>query len=304
MCQVNQRKFDMMLRARTVDLPFLRVIEARSFHGRVHSVFDKAINIEHATGELFTLASRDLDNAPNTAVLDIAGFGATGITIDDRVGCGEKTLWVGGAITVQLAAAASWECRLPRYAGASGRLQRLLPLARTQLARHGRAGGMLARRGDDGLFTFEAGAALAHRTTKLLEALAQGRHESARDHATSMVGLGPGLTPSGDDFLVGLFAVLNIVGSPCHGWLNGGTDIVDRARELTHPISLAALTHAALGRVRESTATLIEFLMGGTPETIVEPLRRVLAIGSTSGTDMVAGILSGLELNLHVGGGP
>jgi hypothetical protein len=40
--------------------------------------------------------------------------------------------------------------------------------------------------------------------------------------------------------------------------------------------------------------------MHGTTTTLDEPLRRVLAIGASSGADLVAGIVAGLELNLQV----
>lgn len=115
-----------------------------------------------------------------------------------------------------------------------------------------------------------------------------------------MLGLGPGLTPSGDDFLVGLFAMLNVPGSPCRGWLGGGTAVLEHAGDATHAISLAALEAAAGGRVRESIVALIEALLHGSPASLFHPLRRVLAIGATSGADLVAGILAGLDLNLQV----
>jgi hypothetical protein len=289
------------LHARTVDAPFLRRLETGRFHGRVQSVFEGVVNIEHAGGELFTLGCRALDNGPNTAIVDIAGFGRTGIAVNDRVAGADGELRVGYRNTVVLATASAWEGSLPTYPGANGRLRTHLRLARSYLHRHGEGGGMVAHGGAETEFALEVMAALEHRATLLIKALSQANHACACRHAKSMIGLGPGLTPSGDDFLGGLFAVLNVAGSPCHGWLGGGTDVVAGAERLTNAISLAALTQAAAGRVRESIATLIESLMSGTPEGLIESLRRVLAIGSTSGADLVAGILSGFELNLRVG---
>jgi hypothetical protein len=67
---------------------------------------------------------------------------------------------------------------------------------------------------------------------------------------------------------------------------------------------MAALTQAARGRVRESIAALIGSLLNGRPERLVDPLQRVLSIGSTSGTDIVTGIRCGLELNVSQEGTP
>jgi hypothetical protein len=74
------------------------------------------------------------------------------------------------------------------------------------------------------------------------------------------------------------------------------------AERATHAISLAALTQAAAGRVRASIAALVEHLLHRPPEAVVAPLRAVLAIGSTSGNDIVAGLRCGLELNIFHGG--
>jgi hypothetical protein len=160
---------------------------------------------------------------------------------------------------------------------------------------------MRAAAADDS-FATEVATALAQRSASLIDALLQSRQASAERHARSLLGLGPGLTPSGDDFLVGLFAVLNVPGSPCHGLLDGGKDVLPGAHRATNVISLVALRAAADGHVRETISTLVAALLHGTPSTLAEALRRVLAIGSSSGADLAAGVLAGLELNLQVAG--
>ncbi len=289
-----------MLHARSVDGRWARILEQRSFHGHVHNVFEHAVNIECADGELYTLCSHELDNAPNTAVVDVAGFSTSGMAVGDPVTQADGELRIGQCIAVAMSEASIWEPSLPRYAGANGNLPALLRRARSHLHRHGARGGMVPKDGESNAFALEVSAALVHRAAMLLDALAQARPASACRHAKSMLGLGPGLTPSGDDFLVGLFAVLSIEASPCHGWLGSGREVVADATSATHPISLAALTAAAEGRVRESISALVAALMYGTAEALIEPLQQVLAIGSTSGADIVAGILSGFELNLQV----
>lgn len=288
------------LQVRSIDAVFLRVLQQGAFDARVHSVFDRVVNLEAAGVELFTLAARGLDNAPRTAIVDIAGFGATGIAVGDPVTGVAQNMHVGSRIVVQWAAASAWRACLPGYAGAAGGLPDQLRAARSYLASHGARGGMAGQGGAQGTFADEVSAALEQRSHLLLTALARRRFADACRHAQSMLGLGPGLTPSGDDFLVGLFAVLNVAGSPCHGWLGGGMQVLLNAGQATNAISLAALTTAAGGRVRESIAALIDSLMHGTPATLVEPLQRVLAMGATSGADIVAGTLAGLELNLRV----
>ncbi|MBS0451259.1 MAG: DUF2877 domain-containing protein [Proteobacteria bacterium] len=287
-------------RAASIDTALLHALRGEGgFSGRVHSVFDRVVNIENQVGEMFTLACRGMDNAPNTAILRLAGFGACGIAGGDAVRGDAQGIRLGERLHVQLADASPWECSLAAYPSeGGGRLRINLRWLQAELDRLDAAGGMLAPPRGGSAFELAVADMLAQRSTQLADALARGDHAAAREHACSLFGLGPGLTPSGDDFLVGLFAVLNISGSPCRGWLGGGTEVLACAQQATHAISLAALVQAARGRVRESIASLIGHLMYGAPGHLAPALRRVLAIGSTSGADIVAGVRCGLELNI------
>jgi hypothetical protein len=144
-----------------------------------------------------------------------------------------------------------------------------------------------------------ATARLALHATALGRALERADLETARVQGEALVGLGQGLTPSGDDLLLGLFAVLHLPGGPCEPFRDLGTQIVARAMQRTHAISLCALRAAAEGRVRARVVALLSALTTGERETTLAALRAVLAIGSTSGRDIVAGIVLGFDTQLH-----
>ena len=138
---------------------------------------------------------------------------------------------------------------------------------------------------------------LYQKVDQLSDALREEKMNAATDYAVSMIGLGPGLTPSGDDFLVGFFAVLNIKNSPAcrfHGLCGA---VLDQAEDLTNKISLAAMKTAAHGQVRQSLVDLFNALFDNRSDLDEAVLSRVLDIGSTSGADMMMGILYGLKLN-------
>lgn len=103
----------------------------------------------------------------------------------------------------------------------------------------------------------------------------------------ALIGLGPGLTPAGDDLLGGLLFALACCGRDC-----GGLIRPDERR--THPISLAILRDLALGHAPEPLQRLAGELCdphgGATRETVAA----VAAIGHTSGRDLLAGFLVGL----------
>jgi hypothetical protein len=284
------------VRALSADARLLARLRERGLHGSVHSVFDRVLNFTTADGELFTLAGHGLDDAPNTARLALAGFGDTGVRVGDAVLATGSRLWVGSRLCASFDGVQAWQCRLPAYPDRCGRLRVNVSWCAQRLEQHA-----AGRRGAMGPFDSAAMQLLHQRAAGVLQAMEQQDPALATLHAKSLIGLGPGLTPSGDDFLLGLFAVLHLPGSPCEGWLQGGAQVLAGAAHGTNAISLAALQCAAQGRVRESIASLLEQLLHGDGNPLEAALERVLAIGANSGADIAAGLVGGLQLQLFHG---
>ncbi|MEO8922062.1 MAG: DUF2877 domain-containing protein [Caldimonas sp.] len=270
----------------------------------MHSVFDKAINIGDARGELFTLASRGVGNGPNTLVVDGMGFGATDIAAGDAVNGDGRALDVGSRLTVLLANAQTWVGAVLIYPGSDDPVPANVEYLRGILDQHGRPGGMVEEGGRTGDFARVVTALLKDRAALLVDALQRADFHGAGRHARSMIGLGPGLTPSGDDFLVGLLAVLHVADHPCRAWLVPVAAAIAQAGTSTNDISFAALSMAAVGRVREAITALVGDVMHGTRQGVAEAAHRVLAIGSTSGTDVVTGVLAAFESLVSIGSIP
>ena len=267
-------------------------LRAHRFVGCVHSAFERAINIEGGDGHLVTLACRALDDAPDTVVLDVARF--DGVASGTAVTGDAQALWLGADVRIGLTSACAWSAPTLRFTDNVAGFTVRLGALDTLLAQG--PGGFDA--GCIGDFAFDAAVRtqLSHRCRALCTALEARDDATALRAARSLIGLGPGLTPSGDDYLLGLFAVLNLVGGPCEGLLRGGRDLLDASSlNATHRISHAALMHAAHGRVRESIAALLQAVVHGSGD-LGSALERVLAIGSTSGADIVRGIVDGLHL--------
>jgi hypothetical protein len=117
----------------------------------------------------------------------------------------------------------------------------------------------------------------------------------------ALVGLGPGLTPSGDDFLGGLFFVahhLQVTYREELDWNRQPIDnLVSWARTQTNPISHSILCDHAHGHAAEPLHDLVAAMLTGKDlDAILMDVRRLLEIGSTSGWDMFAGTMTGLLL--------
>ncbi len=116
-----------------------------------------------------------------------------------------------------------------------------------------------------------------------------------------LVGLGPGLTPSGDDFLGGLlFAAhsLKTAYPQDFSWEDEPVmDMIDWASTQTHPISHAILRDHAFGHGPEPLHDVVASLLKGQDlGRTIEGTERLLGIGETSGWDILAGMLTGMLL--------
>jgi hypothetical protein len=119
--------------------------------------------------------------------------------------------------------------------------------------------------------------------------------------AHGLAGLGPGLTPAGDDALGGFAAVMALL-SP---YLSA--DGISRkhvaailatiVRSRTTRLSAALLAHAACGEVSEQLGQLLLTLAmsAGQSEAVLQAAQRVLAFGATSGSDTLLGVLLAVQ---------
>ena len=109
--------------------------------------------------------------------------------------------------------------------------------------------------------------------------------------AAQLVGLGPGLTPSGDDYLGGVLVALRWVSRATQAdslwrWLE------PRIAGRTSAISAAHLAAAAGGEMHEALHDVLRDLSAWDTPDLLPALSRLDAVGHTSGWDALAGIVA------------
>ncbi|HEV8673813.1 MAG TPA: DUF2877 domain-containing protein [Methylomirabilota bacterium] len=104
----------------------------------------------------------------------------------------------------------------------------------------------------------------------------------------SLIGLGPGLTPSGDDLLGGAMIALRAFGRP-DAAERLADRLLPRARSRTHRISLAHLASAADGEGMAALHALLAALCEPDLPQLHACLDALAAVGHTSGWDALAG---------------
>jgi hypothetical protein len=111
---------------------------------------------------------------------------------------------------------------------------------------------------------------------------------------TPLLGLGPGLTPSGDDYLGGALVALHATGQAELGarlW----EELEPQLAVATGDISRAHVSAAAEGLGHAALHDLIGAILVGTGESVRNALRAATSIGHTSGWDAVAGAVAVLR---------
>lgn len=138
----------------------------------------------------------------------------------------------------------------------------------------------------------------APRADALRRACASDDPRAAVEAATALLGLGPGLTPSGDDYVGGAFfarAQLARLGA-CDGraWAGAAAEVLTRAGARTHPISVALLGDMLEGHGHAPLHELGSALAEGADLDVArDAARRLARIGHSSGWDMLAGFVAG-----------
>jgi Protein of unknown function (DUF2877) len=282
------------VRARSGDRRFLQRLRSRPFTARVHSVFDHAVNLRAGDDRaLYALVSAQRDNAPATLVVDVPHFGALGLRPGAPVSVHAGEVLSVGRLEIVLGGARPWEASLPVLDDAG------LPLEWMErfVARHGVVGGVEPRAGDTTALARATARTLADARAGLEAALRARDAAGVHAHARRLIGLGAGLTPAGDDYVVGVAIACAIRGGrarpdPC---LDALRRAVDDGADRTTDLSRATLVHAVRGRVRESLIGFVEAIAAGDEDLMARQAHRVLAIGATSGTDILSGMLAGLR---------
>ena len=116
--------------------------------------------------------------------------------------------------------------------------------------------------------------------------------EAAFQPARALLGLGAGLTPSGDDLVGGALFGRRLVSRGNARWTKLAQRLVGEIRLRSHAVSAALFADLAAGRSFAPLHQMADALAAGNREAALAAARTLVAIGHSSGWDMLAGFLS------------
>ena len=258
----------------------------------VHSIFRRACNLRTDGGGLLALLAPEFGNTPHGIRVSMpAGLAFTDhLQAGLQAGCRAAVLRIAGSgVAIDLSTAAVWRSEL-----ASLRIDLARPTVATAWAVAWRALERRRRLDRDPLLR-----TIHQRGLALAEASGALDIDAAGNAIEALIGSGPGLTPAGDDLIVGFLAGLfasqgDDPARRCFRSALGAA--VTAALASTGEISRVYLEHATLGSVTEPLAGLAGAIADGSPPSEVEHVtERALNVGHTSGGDGVLGLLLGIQ---------
>lgn len=281
------------------------------FSGTVHSVFRQACNVRIEPHKLLTLLPAEKGNVPHGIRLSTSSQSVflDLFRVGQPVACRGGILRIDGPdFYVDLRTARPWHIDLKEL-----HIDLLQPtqaqswaIAWSELTTyHGKSGlsGITELPGHSAGQSIASATSevlmqqTAHTVPALLRATSNVELQDAVIAIRLLIGLGPGLTPSGDDFLVGYLAGLwcTVRNNPSRlRFLTAfGSELSEAARH-TNEVSGAYLRSAAKGHISESIATLAQQLKQMNDlSSIRAATQAALQVGHTSGSDGVLGLLLG-----------
>ena len=283
-----------------------------SGEGTVTGVFDRAVNIALPRG-LVCLVTEGVERGPLNVTMRLPNaiptMSSFGLRNGDRVRVHNQSLLIGDGLRVSFASARLYQPgrELARRVVEDDKIAANLEAMRKSALLFGSTQGLgellvLLQTWDEaraGTLNIFASAALP-RLVRLEEGFLHENEDMMKEAVGDLIGLGPGLTPSSDDLLGGMLLICSFYSEKLGRATRAARFLADATAAAAHGrttvVSAEYLRQAALGMGNEPVSRLCGALLTRGVRSVERETRRVLAIGGTSGTDIVLGIVLGAML--------
>jgi len=282
----------MVIAALSIARPLIEELTDRPFSGSVLGRFDRACNLVDREGRVIALTLPEIGNGPFSIVV----AGDPGLFSRFSVGqpalANQYDLKVGGW-RINLRAAKIWE---PKLACSNQPLKISSTIA--SIIKPYADWPHLAEVNSFANSASRLTGAAAQLNQALIEHEKSERHEGHERYERAervveaidqLAGLGSGLTPAGDDYIVGVMAAL---------WLTGRKEMLSEMARIavvkTTALSAAFLRAAAQGEFMEPWHALVQTLFAGEIEAFSQAIKWVAQFGASSGLDALAGFATTL----------
>lgn len=262
---------------------------------KIHSIFNSVINISSADGTLYAVVDKHKDPASYTLRLDFEENFKDILNKEDKIRIEKNSIMIGN-LEISLSDLSIHKNKRERVSDFSvSNIKNNIEIFNKLITGSGGNGGCKAfyfhhlsceYDNNESLIEKEVAKRIQHFYNNLMDDTLD------ENSIRNLVGLGIGLTPSGDDFLTGFLASAGI--------FDCNRDLVDKIRIFIYPllsstsdISATMLKSALEDKFREFLNIFVNSFFGCDKEELIKAFENLLTIGSSSGVDMSIGVLMG-----------
>jgi len=248
--------------------PDVRDWLANSRQPRILHVFDQACNLVNERKEVLSVVSMQIGNGPFNLVIENEILFTEYLDAESSISIHDHQL-ILGELAIDTKQARQWSAR-PDWEMLHQNKDRILPQLASSIGHPPGIPNSL-------LSAFSS-------------AVANADLSSSLSTAKKLAGLGNGLTPAGDDFILGsLHAAWVIHQQEAARGL--AEEIANIAAPLTTSLSAAWIRSAAKGEAGILWHEFFNALISGNAAAVQGALYKILAVGETSGADALAGFV-------------
>jgi len=240
---------------------------------RILHVFDHVCNVINKQGEILSIVSPEIRNGPFNVVIEEDVCLSKYLSIKSPIYIFQNQLMLAG-LTIDTTDAKLWNS-FPNWEKLHAKRYRIFDQIRT--------------------FSLPSCPASIpdSMAINLSKAIANADNSTARIAASQLAGLGQGLTPSGDDFIMGALLAAWII-HPANIAKVLAEHIAVTAASLTTSLSAAWLRSTGKGEAGSLWHHFFDALISENTITILDALEKLHNVGHTSGDDALAGFTSTL----------
>lgn len=242
---------------------------ATTRHPRVLHIFDRACNLINEQGEILSVVAAEIGNGPFNLVVATDILFAESMNLESPIFASTHRLDLGD-LTIQISDAQLWNPQ-PDWKVLQATRQTITAQLTKLLITHKPFPAPLV--------------------SPVVTALVHADVSAATATAAKLAGLGIGLTPSGDDFLMGALYAAWII-HPHETAQVLASEVAQVAAPLTTSLSAAWLRAAGQGEAGGVWHEFFEASISGKMQRIQTAMNKILAVGETSGADALAGLTS------------
>ena len=234
-------------------------------------IFDEACNLINGRREILSIVHAEIGNGPFNLVLKEPVLFTKHLDVESKMSIQETQILLGD-LTISLTGARMWN-PIPRWDELRKQKDEIVRrLALLQLDNE-----------NESILQF---------SNSLTDAIINIDIPAIKNISSKLAGLGIGLTPAGDDFLMGaMYAAWMIHQQDAAKMIT--EEIANVAVPLTTSLSGAWLRSAAKGEAGELWHEFFTALIED--KNIYLPMSKILSVGETSGSDALAGFLETID---------